>query len=169
MAEVEFKFTARDLLKIATDVNPRALEEIAEMIIRDIKLQAQGRKLGITREGKTRRLPELSEGYKKQRRGYYSDRNLLSDKTGARQQRSNITLTGDLMNGLTYEVRPNQGEIVIFFGGQHQTARLSRDELYSILLDKDERYEVLNVRDKLFVQITNKIVREIARQLRNFS
>lgn len=169
MAEVKFNFTARDLFRTITELSPAALTEVAEMIINDIRLQAQGRKLGINSDGKTQRLPDLALNYREQRKNYYKPRGRLSDKTGANQKRSNVTLTGDLMSGLTYTVRPDRGEIQIFFGGQHQTAKMSRDELYTILLEKNERYEVLNVRDKLFVQIRNKITREIARKLRNFN
>lgn len=191
MAEVKFGFDARDLFQIITELSPRSLEQIAQKVVDDIRQQAQGNSKGIDRNGKTKSLPKLSKSYKDYRAGKHhfrrypgtskatriegEDPNLIvSSLTSKNKSISNMTLTGNLMLGLTYSVDVSRGEVRVFFGGNHATAKLdggpaTRDQLYTWLLERDKNYEILNVRPKLLVQIRNIITREIARKLRKFN
>ena len=181
---VTLTFTTQELIDSVGRFTDAALRLVAQFVISDIRQNIQGSSRrysdpdsdGIS---SLNRAPELSESYKDYRSGeaYFRrfrgntratrlegrDPNLvLSDKTSPRKRISNLTLTGELMESLTYEVSASRQEIRIFYEGYHSRAKMTNDELVSLLSEQDSR--ALGVTRQLMNRIIRSLQDEIGRR-----
>lgn len=182
--KTRLSFTGEDL-KRAAELDRRVLDEIGKLLVFQLVLLIQGRSMKANDRGAVTRMPELSQTYRDYRQGkYYFDFNEngklvkikgkdpdleLSNRTKARQSRSNLTLTGELMQSLTYKSMPNSDRIEIFFEGSHSKANMTNQELIEVLIDKNKEYEVLQLSNTMTRMIREQITKYIARKIRNFS
>lgn len=182
-----FAALERSIVNDFGKLSREALRTIAEFIIKDIKDVIQGKKRrftdpdgdGLSELNKV----NLSQSYRDYRSGTRHFRRIdgrvvplngpdpklvLSDRTSPNQKLSNLTLTGELMDGLTYVIDGNNGVIRIFYSGYHSRANMSRDDLVSILTEGNDR-NALGVTRQMRDRIMNSLFQAIRRQSRRRS
>lgn len=173
-------------LRDAVQLDVVTLREVAKFVIEQIVLKARGFKKGTDDAGNDVNLPGLSQSYQDQRKGLVHFRNIRGravslsgrdpdlkldrSKTNPGQRTSNLTLSGALLDSLNCKVIDREDRIEISFPRtKHPNASITFEELYEILLQKNKRYEILNIDRRLRSRIIKRISDEVNRKISRLS
>jgi hypothetical protein len=171
-----------EFLARAADIDRNILNQIAQLIVTQIVGKARGLKRGTSDQGLDTVLPDLSQSYIDQRKGLVHFRTIngrrvrlqgpdpdldLDFRTNPGQRRSNLTLSGHLLDSLQFRVDDQADRIEIFFPNeQHPNGSITFEDLYEVLIEKNKNYEILNIDQTLRRRILENIRNEITRKLR---
>lgn len=183
-AKAKLSFTS-EALKKSLKIDPLVIDELAEFIVDQIRQLAQGSRKGI-KGLQANPLPLLSPGYISQRQGTVQfqavnkrtgeikdvkfqlrEKPDLSPNTNPGIKRSNLTYSGNLLDSLTARTNKSTGTITIFFKGNHPIAKVSNNQLYKWLLQKNSDYKILGVNKTIRRRLNEKITIAVTRKLRN--
>lgn len=162
MAKVRVKsFLNRRAIRELLSIDNTILENAGELIADRIATLAQrGRRM--KQDGSTQSLPKLSKATIKSRKNY-------KGKTGEGfddgRTRSNITLTGELLESLSFTVNEKKQTIDVFFDGDH-SGGFTNDELFGWLKDIDKKYDVLTLNKSAQKKVLSLVRRALTKKLR---
>lgn len=144
--------------------NQTMLNELGETIVVDIQ--------GVNRSGKSpkgNKHPSLSESSKRNRR-YLSKYNQTHETYS--EGRSNVTITGELLDSLESESK-RPGEVVVTAVGNHSKYKgktksigkaVANEKLIKFL--KDKGFNIMGIREKLLPRLRRTVIAYIRRASR---
>lgn len=111
-AKVKLKGAFSQIARAIKELEVDSLSEISEFVRSRIVAKARGGK--TMKSGKEESLPDLSEGYKKQRRDMKKRGDESTDPDFFRPTKSNVTLTGEYLRSVHVKsMDKRKGEFVI--------------------------------------------------------
>lgn len=163
MARVKVKsFVTARAIRELLDINDSVLDNAGEVIAdRIYNLAKRGRRM--KQDGTTESLPKLAKSTQRTRRNFTGS---TGDRFDEGRTRSNLTLTGALLDSLKFESDERKQEIELFFEGQHEGDNFSNDQLLSWLIEIDPKYNVLTLNNKTIAKVIRVVNRALDRKLR---
>lgn len=162
MARVRVKsFVTARAIRELLDLNDTVLENAGEIIAdRIVSLARRGRRM--KQDGSTESLPKLAKSTIKSRKAFAGR---TGESFDPNRTRSNLTLTGELLDSLRFTVDERNQRIEIFFDGEHDGG-FSNDQLFSWLQEIDPKYNILTVNQSAQRKVLSLVRRALNRKLR---
>lgn len=151
------KAAVRDLLSVDNTILENAGELIADRIV---SLARRGRRMKA--DGATESLPKLAKSTIKSRKAYSGKE---GEEFEAGRTRSNITLTGELLESLKFTVNEKKQTIDIFFDGGHKGG-FSNDELFGWLKELDPKYDILALNKSTQKKVLGLVRKALTKKLK---
>lgn len=162
MAKVRIKsFVTARAIRELLDIDSSILDNAGELIAdRIYSLAKRGRRMKP--DGSTESLPKLEKSTIKTRKAY-------SGKTGEAfddsRTRSNLTLTGELLDSIRFISDEKKQTVEIFFDGDH-TGGFSNDELFGWLKGINKKYDVLTLNKGAQKKVLSLVRRALTKKLK---
>lgn len=162
MAKVRVKsFISARAIREQLSLDDTILENAGELIAdRIYKLAKRGRRMKP--DGSTQSLPKLAKSTIKSRKTFKGS---TGEEFDADRTRSNLTLSGELLDSLRFTVNEKKQTIDIFFDGDH-TGGFSNDQLFTWLKQIDPKYDVLTLNKSAQKKVLSLVRREISKKLK---
>lgn len=152
--------------------NTKMLRQIGEVAVERMKLKARTKKpLQGRVEG---RFPvgyptEATQRYRK----WVAKNNATHAAYGKSGRLPNLTITGQLINGINFKVLKNKGIVQYFVGGVHigyktnkgkRTKNIPNETIYKDLLKQNQKFTILGI-DQTLLKRINVLARKTLRKL----
>lgn len=147
----------RELLDVDSSILDNAGELIADRIY---SLARRGRRM--KNDGTTESLPKLKKSTIKSRKEYAGKKGESFDEG---RTRSNMTLSGELLDSIRFISNERKQTVEIFFDGNH-TGGFSHDDLFNWLKQIDPKYDILTVNKSTQKKVISLVRKALSKKLR---